>query len=92
MPAPDDLRAVVAVNHSGHLGLSTTKDGRNGISTQGLPWAAPKGPAAILGRLGDWLYTGRTFPEWCRDRGYCLSVPQDAGDRFLLQAQLIGAL
>ncbi len=91
-----DMRGVVAVCRVGVLGLITTptKVGNppvyRGVSAYGDPWqsSAP----VVLGRLNDWLASGRPFPVWARDRGYLGPVPEAAGDLFLAEARRIGAL
>lgn len=66
---PNDLRGVVAVTRTGQLVLITSP--RMGVTTTGTVLPTDTRQAIILGRFAtDFLASGRSFRQWCHDRGY----------------------
>ena len=89
---PVKMAGVVAVDWQGVLVLlvSDTKKldagGYLAVGADGHSRPAVDRPI-VLGRLGDWLASGRSFPAWTRDRGYMSPVPEGAGRKFLQEAR-----
>lgn len=89
-----DHRGVVAVNRQGVLGLITARDGQTGsafgVTAEGDHWSCYR--PVVLGRLNDWLASGRPFAQWLRDRGYQAEVPDTTEHVFLARAQAVGVI
>jgi len=91
-PNPSDLRGAVVVTCDGVLVLITSEPGILGVTDKGVLQPLDPRRAIVLGRLNDFLASGRPFHLWARDRGYYRPVSPTAEAVFLAKAQEIGAV